>query len=165
MRLQGILFSLQCGQLTHFMEKTIQEHGEIKKMSKRKEKTIESLSSEQIDRIEGLIDAIESTGLEEFMEYIRSPWKMLWPNFIAGVARGVGALLGAALVLTVIGWIFAVTIDIPLIGKRLEPYVTKVQTELNTYIQQTNYKDEFKAMELYLKQIEKNTTPNTRIPQ
>lgn len=99
------------------------------------------------------------------MEYIRSPWKMLWPNLIAGVARGVGALLGAALVLTVIGWIFAVTIDLPLIGKRVEPYITKVQTELNTYIQQTNYKDEFKAMEFSLKQIEKNTTPNTSIPR
>ena len=143
------------------MEKMIQEHEEIKKMSGKKGKTIQSLSQTEIDRLEGLINAIESTGLEEFMEYIRSPWKMLWPNFIAWVARGIGALLGAALVLTVIGWIFAVTIDLPLIGKRVEPYITKVQTELNTYIQQTNYKDEFKAMESHLKQIEKNTTPNT----
>lgn len=147
------------------MEKMIQEHEEIKKMSWKKGKTIQSLSQIEIDRVEGLINAIESSGLEEFMEYIRSPWKMLWPNLIAGVARGVGALLGAALVLTVIGWIFAVTIDLPLIGKRVEPYITKVQTELNTYIQQTNYKDEFKAMEFSLKQIEKNTTPNTSIPR
>ena len=61
----------------------IQEHEEIKKMSGKKGKTIQSLSQTEIDRLEGLINAIESTGLEEFMEYIRSPWKMLWPNFIA----------------------------------------------------------------------------------
>ena len=65
------------------MEKMIQEHEEIKKMSGKKGKTIQSLSQTEIDRLEGLINAIESTGLEEFMEYIRSPWKMLWPNFIA----------------------------------------------------------------------------------
>lgn len=83
---------------------------------------------------------------------------MLWPNLIAWVARGVGALVGAALVLTLIGWIFAVTIDLPLIGKELEPYITKFQTELNTYIQQTNYQEEFKTMEASLKEIEKNTS-------
>ena len=50
---------------------------------------IESLPPTEIDRIEGLIDAIEAAGVSEFIEYIRSPWKMLWPNFIAGVARGI----------------------------------------------------------------------------
>lgn len=61
---------------------------QIKKMPNRKEKSIEALSIYQINQIEGLIDAIGSSGLEEFMEYIQSPWKMLWPNFVAGVARG-----------------------------------------------------------------------------
>jgi hypothetical protein len=147
------------------MEKMIQENEGIKKMSSKRRKPLESLSQTEVDRIEGLMNAIESMGLQEFMEYIRSPWKMLWPNFLAGIARGIGALLGVAVVLTVIGWVFAVTIDLPLIGKRVEPYITKAQTELNTYVQQTNYKDEFKAMELHLKQIEKNTTPNISTPR
>jgi len=34
------------------------------------------------------VNAIDAAGIQEFMEYIRSPWKMLWPNFVAGVARG-----------------------------------------------------------------------------
>ena len=93
------------------------------------------------------------------MEYIRSPWKMLWPNFVAGVARGFGALVGVTLVLAGIGWIFAITIDLPLIGKRLEPYITRVQNEMNRYIEQTNYQDEFRAMEATLKEIEQNTKP------
>ena len=65
------------------MEKSVTEQTQIKKMRTKKEKTIESLSQSEILKIEGLIDAIESTGLDEFMEYIRSPWKMLWPNFVA----------------------------------------------------------------------------------
>lgn len=140
------------------METNLSEHQEIKNMSTKKEKIIEKLSGKQLDQLEWLITAIESSGLEEFIEYIQSPWKMLWPNLIAWVARGVGALVGAALVLTLIGWIFAVTIDLPLIGKELEPYITKFQTELNTYIQQTNYQEEFKTMEASLKEIEKNTS-------
>lgn len=62
-------------------------------MSTRRTKKIEVLPKKEQDNIEGLIDAIGAMGLDEFMEYIRSPWKMLWPNFIAGVARGFGALV------------------------------------------------------------------------
>ncbi len=58
-----------------------------------------------------------------------------------------------------IGWILAITVDLPLIGKRLEPYVDRAQKEMNRYIEQTNYSDEFKVMEDTLKAIEENTTP------
>ena len=40
---------------------------------------------------------------------------MLWPNFIAGIARGFGALVGASIVIGLIGWTLAVIIDLPLI--------------------------------------------------
>lgn len=148
------------------IEASVTEHKEIKKMPTRRKRTIEELSPEQIDRVEGLIDAIGSSGLDEFMEYIHSPWKMLWPNFVAGIARWFGALVGVALVLAGIGWIFAITVDLPLIGKRLEPYVDRAQKELNHYIEQTNYSDEFKSLDsslkdldTTLKSIEKNTSP------
>ena len=65
------------------MEKSVTEHSELKKMSTRRTKKIEVLPKKEQDNIEGLIDAIGAMGLDEFMEYIRSPWKMLWPNFIA----------------------------------------------------------------------------------
>jgi hypothetical protein len=63
------------------------------------------------------------------------------------------------LVIAGIGWVFAVTIDLPLIGKRLEPYIVKVQNEMNKYIEQTNYNDDFRNLNATLKAIEKNTTP------
>jgi Domain of unknown function (DUF5665) len=141
------------------MEKSVKEHQEIKKMSSHKKNTIESLSPEKADRIEGLIDAIGSAGLEEFMEYIRSPWKMLWPNFVAWVARGFGALVGATIVIGLIGWILTTLIDLPLIGKKLEPYVEHVQTEFKKYTEATNYKPYFEKMEESLRTIERNTTP------
>jgi hypothetical protein len=84
------------------MEKNISEHTQLDKISTKKKISIKKLPKNEVDTVEGLIDAIEATGLEEFMEYIRSPWKMLWPNFIAGVARGVGALVGATIVIALI---------------------------------------------------------------
>lgn len=111
------------------------------------------LSKEQIKNLENLVEAIQSSGMEEFIEYIRSPWRMLWPNFVAGVARGVGALIGAAVVIAIIGWFLTTLIDLPLIGKKLEPYVTQIQTEITKYTESTNYNDNFQNMEKLMKEI------------
>lgn len=78
---------------------------------------------------------------------------MLWPNFVAGVARGIGTLVGAAAVLTLIGWVLTKIIDLPLIGARLEPYVNQVQEEITKYTESTNYNDNFANMEKLLSEI------------
>lgn len=141
------------------MEKSVKEKKQINKMPTQRKQKIEILTEREVDRLEGLIDAIQAAWVDEFIEYIRSPWKMLWPNFIAWVARGFWALVWVTLVLAAIWWMFAITIDLPLIGKRLEPYVLKAQNDLNRYIDQTNYSDEFRSLEKTLKAIEQNTTP------
>ncbi|MBC7498238.1 hypothetical protein H7170_01195 [Candidatus Gracilibacteria bacterium] len=139
------------------MEKSIQEEQQIKKMSTKKATLIKKMPKKQQEEVEGLIDAIGAVGLEEFIEYIRSPWKMLWPNFIAGVARGFGALVGATIVIGLVGWSLAIIIDLPLIGQRLEPYVTHIQTEFKKYTEATNYNPKFDSMERILIEIRNNT--------
>lgn len=115
--------------------------------------TQESNTKPQIASREEVIEAISAAGLDEFVEYIRSPWKMLWPNFVAGIARGVGALVGAALVIALIGWVLSKMITLPVIGATLEPYVTEVQKEINKYTESTNYKSHFESMETLLREI------------
>lgn len=44
-------------------------------------------------------------------------------------------------------------IDLPLIGKKLEPYVEQVQTEFKKYTEATNYKENFENIEITLKEI------------
>ncbi len=139
------------------MEKSVQEEQQIKKMPTKKAAMIKKLPKKQQEEVEGLIDAIGAVWLEEFIDYIRSPWKMLWPNFIAGVARGFGALVGATIVIGLIGWSLTVIIDLPLIGQRLEPYVTHIQTEFKKYTEATNYKNNFDNMEKVLIEIRENT--------
>ena len=139
------------------MEKQVTEEKMIKKMPNKKVTAIKKMPKKQQEEVEWLIDAIGAVGLEEFIEYIRSPWKMLWPNFIAGVARGFGALVGATIVIGLVGWSLAILIDLPLIGQRLEPYVNQIQAEFKKYTETTNYNQKFDNMEKVLIDIRNNT--------
>jgi hypothetical protein len=139
------------------MEKSVQDQEMIKKMPTKRAKAIKQMPKKEQEEVEWLIDAIWAVGLEEFIEYIRSPWKMLWPNFIAGVARGFGALVGATIVIGLVGWSLAVIIDLPLIGQQLEPYVNHIQVEFKKYTEATNYNPKFDAMEKVLIDIRNNT--------
>lgn len=125
-------------------------------MPTSRKKTIESLPAEKRDRVEWLIDAIEAAGVEEFMDYIRSPWKMLWPNFVAWVARWVWAIVWAGIVIALIWWFLSSLIDLPLIGTKIEPYVEQVQTEFKKYTEATNYRENFERMESTLESIDKS---------
>ncbi len=135
------------------MEQSTTEKKEIKRMPTKKSRAIQKLSEDKQEKIEWLIDAIEWAGLNEFMEYIRSPWKMLWPNFVAGIARGFWALVGVTIVITLIGWFLSTLIDLPLIWKRMEPYVQTVRYEFSRYTEATNYNDDFENLEEVLKEI------------
>ncbi len=139
------------------MEKSVQDAEMIKKMPSKKAAMIKKMPKKEQEEIEWLIDAIGATGLDEFIEYIHSPWKMLWPNFIAGIARGFGALVGATIVLGLVGWALTMIIDLPLIGQRLEPYINQVQWEFKKYTETTNYKPNFESMEKILIEIRDNT--------
>jgi hypothetical protein len=135
------------------MERSIAEERQIKRMPTKKAKVVASLPKEKREKVEGLIDAIEASWLNEFMEYIRSPWKMLWPNFIAWIARGFWALVWVAIVITLVWWILSTMISLPLIGKWIEPYVESFQYEFNKYTEATNYKENFVRMEETLRDI------------
>lgn len=78
---------------------------------------------------------------------------MFWTNLFAGIARWIGALVGAAIVIAIIGWILSSMINLPLIGAKIEPYIKEVQDEINKYTENTNYKENFKNMEKLLREI------------
>lgn len=122
------------------------------------------LKQEDIEPVIHLVNAIESLGLQEFIEYIRSPWRLLWPNFVAGVARGFGALVGATIVVALVIWWLTQLVGIPFIGSYIEPLASTVETELQKYIESTNYNSHFVSIEESLDAIHttlgwENNTP------
>ena len=137
-----------------------------KKKAEKVEHTIRDpekkvMSREELEPVITLVNAIESLGLEEFIEYIRSPWRLLWPNFVAWVARWFWALVGATIVVALIVWGLSQIISLPLIGKYIEPYAKTVQDEFNRYIQSTDYNPHFENIESLLDDIRDTLKPST----
>ncbi len=84
------------------------------------------------ERLEKLAFAIEKMNLAEYTSLLRNPWRLLWINFLAGSARGLGlgigfAILSAMVLYVVRGLMMA---NLPLIGDFLATIVRLVDTNL-----------------------------------
>ena len=44
---------------------------------------------------------LEAMNLADLLEVSKRPWKLIWTNFVAGLARGVGLFLGAGIAGTI----------------------------------------------------------------
>lgn len=68
-----------------------------------------------MDRI---LEKLKRVELQEFTNYLSSPWRVLWANFLAGTARGLGFIFGVAIVLTAAGFILTkILSQIPIVGE------------------------------------------------
>ena len=112
-----------------------------------------NLSESEKQQYKNFLTITESMGLDEFLELIQSPWRIFWMNFVAGMIRGIGALIGAAVVIALIGWLLSKVISLPLIGEKLEPYIHQAQSEIQKYTESTNYKNNFEQMQKTLQEI------------
>ncbi len=70
------------------------------------------------NKIDELLEKLNETNLNKFMEIIISPKKLFWRNFLIGIARGIGSAIGfsilGALVLYLLRYI--VMLNLPVIG-------------------------------------------------
>ena len=89
---------------------------------------------------------LKGTGFSDFVKYLRSPWKIFWTNFLGGVFRGLGIIVGMSVVFALLLWVLSQFVDYPLIGE----YVQEVQKQLIQYTEQTNYKQNFENIERLL---------------
>lgn len=83
-------------------------------------------------RVEKLTFAIEKMNLAEYTALLQNPWRLLWVNFIAGSARGLGigfgfAVLSAVLLYLLQGLMMA---NLPVIGDLVATIVRLVDQNL-----------------------------------
>ena len=88
--------------------------------------------------------------LKEFIRYSSSPWRIVWTNFVAGVFRGLGAIIGASVFIAFLIWVLTLFVDAPLIGE----YAKEVKETVTGYVNDTNYNDEFSRIGDTLDRIE-----------
>lgn len=74
------------------------------------------LTQSELDAL-ALREAFKELQVSEFIKYLRSPWRIMWHNFLAGVFRGLGLIVGLTVVFGVLIWILAGLVDFPLIGQ------------------------------------------------
>ena len=88
--------------------------------------------SEILKKLDNLNEKIQGITLAEYTEMLKSPKKMIWINFLAGLARGLGIAIGA----TVLGALFLIILfkigqlNLPIIGKFIARIIKVVEMYL-----------------------------------
>ena len=99
-----------------------------------------------------LVKVFEAAGVVDFLEYLQSGKRIMWINFRAGVAKGVGVTVGMTFILGILAWVLTMLVDLPLSGD----YFTDAKQYVSEYAENTNYKDDFALMNQQLDEINKN---------
>ena len=73
-------------------------------------------------RTELLLERLDNAGLAEYVKLSQQTGKILWLNFLSGIARGLGFSIGASLVLAVLYKILAriISMNIPFLTELLQ---------------------------------------------
>lgn len=84
-------------------------------------------------RMEKLTFAIEKMNLAEYTTLLQNPWRLLWVNFIAGSARGLGIGFGFAVLSAVLLYILRhlMVANLPVIGDLVSTIVRIVEQNLH----------------------------------
>ena len=99
-----------------------------------------------------LVKVFEAAGVVDFLEYLQSGKRIMWINFRAGVAKGVGVTVGMTFIVGILAWVLTMLVDLPLIGD----YFTDARQYVTEYAENTNYKADFALMTEQLQQINEN---------
>ena len=73
-------------------------------------------------QVELLLQRLDNAGLAEYEKLSQKTGKILWLNFLSGIARGLGFSIGATLVLAVVYKILAriISMNIPYLTELLQ---------------------------------------------
>ncbi|MDO6461572.1 DUF5665 domain-containing protein [Granulosicoccaceae sp. 1_MG-2023] len=123
-------------------------------MSEEKQQyTTEEPAAQAVVKRRSAEKAFKSSGLDDFMAYVQSPWRIIWSNLLVGIFRGLGVAIGATAVLALLVWLLSLAGSFPLIGQ----YARELNDQIAQYAEDTRYSDDFQRLEVLLKRIEENT--------
>ena len=100
-------------------------------------KTVPPVDEESVLRevAEQLTRTMEKTRIAEYVEYLNRPARLLWTNFLIGIARGLGSTLGLAIVLAVILYILqkVIMLNLPVLSDFTSRFIQMVMENLQYF--------------------------------
>jgi len=88
------------------------------------------LEADTVQNLNKLAGLLERMHLAEYLGYMSVPRKVLFINFIAGLARGLGFGLGMTVLLGVALYLLGRMVDLPLVGQYVAKFVAMVQDQI-----------------------------------
>lgn len=84
---------------------------------------------------EQLTRTMEKTRIAEYVEYLNHPARLLWTNFLIGIARGLGSTLGLAIVLAIILYILqkVIMLNLPVLSDFTSRFIQMVMENLQYF--------------------------------
>lgn len=66
------------------------------------------------------VDTLGGDDFREYVNFLRSPKKTFFFNFLRGTGFGLGTILGTAIILSIIVYLFGFFVKIPVLGEFLD---------------------------------------------
>jgi hypothetical protein len=79
-----------------------------------------------------LANQMEFAQINEYVQLMNRPWKVMYMNFLGGIARGVGIAIGFTIFASSIVYVLQAlgALDLPIIGDYIADIVKHVQSQL-----------------------------------
>jgi hypothetical protein len=92
----------------------------------------DKLLSELFQKIDNLSIEIEKLNLTEYLEILRNPKRLLYVNFLGGIARGLGTAVGFTFLGALVIYILQrlMLLNLPIIGTFIADVIKIVQKQL-----------------------------------
>ena len=88
-------------------------------------RTEKQKAHQMMNRLERIAMRLEALRVADYMETLERPWKLIWTNLIAGIARGLGFAIGTTVILAILIAILTriVEANIPFITEWLKEFL------------------------------------------
>ena len=90
-------------------------------------------AEEELSRLaavtEQLTRTMEKTRIAEYVDYLEHPGRLLWSNFLIGLARGLGGTVGLAIVLGAFVFVIQnlIMLNLPVISDFIADFIRMIQ--------------------------------------
>lgn len=79
------------------------------------------------ERMDKIAMFLEDIRLADVIQNYTAPKKLIYINFLAGLARGLGLTIGTAIILAILGWLLGQFLSIPIIGDYIKELVNYIK--------------------------------------